>query len=593
MRKKYAICTSVLILCSIFTQVHANSRTGFYGSSQEIEIIKPREGYLYIFDNEIIPTAGDTIIIGEITVVVRANEKNIDMICFYIDDLFKHSDASPPYMWEWDEALISSHVIEVMGYKDNTCFYEKRLVRYTNAPSQAFNPPPKPLLVKPSNTNMLYNLDYTLVTEDFIIIRAIDLQFSEHIASVSFEYSRDGENWIPITAYLPEHPEKIILSGGDNIQVIQDVWSTSWSLVGFSEGDYYIKVIMEDRRERIGVDIKKIYYDPTPPIPKILSPLEEQVGGRINITVASKDGDVVLMKALLSPLLPDYFEQNGLGREKEDHIGPVGDDGVNRYCTPTATKNALHRLATQYDPLLFPPDETEDMMNIAMARELAVWMRTTSNGGTATVGIFPENFYEGDDVSPGIQAYLYARGFRGEKSEEYFVTSHKTAYDVRDNQLRPISTSVNWSIFESEIQKGSAVIVDIHKWNRGENVIGGGHTLTGKGVRHTSSNGIHICSFIDPENGKEITTSWKRMDRFPSIEYPPNSGEWWIVNGIWVVSPQQLHNDEIGRDSDPAGGWKTAWDTSSLENGLYLLEVFLEDSVGNIGGTSLPILINN
>jgi hypothetical protein len=299
------------------------------------------------------------------------------------------------------------------------------------------------------------------------------------------------------------------------------------------------------------------------------------------------------MEAFISPLLSNYCEQHGLGREKEDYIGPVGDDGINRYCTPTAVKNALHRLATQHNLFLFPPAETEDMMNIAMARDLAMWMQTSSNGGTTTVGIFPDDFYVGDNVYPGIKAYLYARGFRGEKSDDYFITSYKTLYDVKDDQLIPVDTSVYWNLYESEIQKGSAVIVDIHKWNRGENVIGGGHTLTGKGAKHTSSHGGHACSFIDPENGKEITTSWKTIRGFPTIEYPSDSGEWWLVNGLWVISPQHINYQVIGSDNNPAGGWNTVLDTRSLENGLYLIEVILEDRAGNIGSTSYPILVNN
>lgn len=589
--KKMHICIFVVILFSFFTQMYTNSNT-FSCNSYEIEIVRPKEGYLYIFDNEIMPTAGDTLIIGGITVNVVTDEKDID-VCFYIDDFFKYSDDSSPYTWKWDEPSFSPHVLEVIGHKDMICPYQKIDVRCINDPSESFNPPPKPLLVEPSNTNVLYNPDCTLVTKEFTIIRAIDLHLSENIISAVFEYSKDGENWIPINAYLPENHEEIVLNDGYNTKVGQDTWSAGWSLAGFSEGEYYIKVIMEDKWGRIGTDTKKIYYDPTPPYPKILSPLNEDVKGKINITASSKDKDIIMMRVLCSPLLPDYFKQNGLGREKDDHIGPAGDDGINRYCTPTATKNALHRLAKNYDPLLFPPDETDEAKNIAMAKELAIWMRTSPNSGTATIGTSPEDFYESDDVSSGIHAYLYARGFRDDKAEDYFVTSYKTAYDIKENELQPVTTSINWDIFEIELQKGNAVIVDIHKWDREKNIIGGGHTLTGKGAKHTSSNGRHTCSFIDPKNGKEIITSWKIVEDFPSIEYPPNSGEWWIVNGIWSISPQHVTYREVGMDSNPANGWNVEWDTSSLEDGLYLIEVLFEDRQGNIGITSFHLFIRN
>jgi hypothetical protein len=82
-----------------------------------IELIQPREGYLYIFDREIIPIPL-TIVIGPITIEVEAHdeESGMDRAEFYIDDELRYTDYEEPYEWLWDETVFERHTIKVIAY---------------------------------------------------------------------------------------------------------------------------------------------------------------------------------------------------------------------------------------------------------------------------------------------------------------------------------------------------------------------------------------------------------------------------------------------------------------------------------------------
>ena len=83
----------------------------------EIETIQPKEGYLYLFNREIIQI-GTTLVIGPITVSVDAfdEESGMDRVEFYTDDWQRFTDEEEPYTWLWDETAFFSHTIRVMAY---------------------------------------------------------------------------------------------------------------------------------------------------------------------------------------------------------------------------------------------------------------------------------------------------------------------------------------------------------------------------------------------------------------------------------------------------------------------------------------------
>mgnify|MGYP003883524957 CR=1 FL=1 len=88
-------------------------------NSANISVIikRPKERYLYMFDREICPTFGDTVIIGGITIKVNVmSTGEISVVEFYIDRIQKYNDTEQPYEWFWDEFAIGKHEIKAVAY---------------------------------------------------------------------------------------------------------------------------------------------------------------------------------------------------------------------------------------------------------------------------------------------------------------------------------------------------------------------------------------------------------------------------------------------------------------------------------------------
>jgi hypothetical protein len=84
-----------------------------------LEITHPKEGYLHMFDREIIPL-GVTLVIGDITVGVEAEdeETGIGTVEFYVDDILKHTASSSPFEWLWAETAFLRHTIKTIAYNN-------------------------------------------------------------------------------------------------------------------------------------------------------------------------------------------------------------------------------------------------------------------------------------------------------------------------------------------------------------------------------------------------------------------------------------------------------------------------------------------
>ena len=83
-----------------------------------VNIARPKEGHLYVSDQEIVPNIfHSTIIIGEITIEADAyGEDGIDGVEFYIDDILRNTDTYLPYQWTWNEFAFGNHELKVIAY---------------------------------------------------------------------------------------------------------------------------------------------------------------------------------------------------------------------------------------------------------------------------------------------------------------------------------------------------------------------------------------------------------------------------------------------------------------------------------------------
>jgi thiol-disulfide isomerase/thioredoxin len=84
----------------------------------EIGIIKPKEGYLYLFNKPVGRAPfRKTILIGKIDVEVYANDdRGIEKVEFYIDDELKKEIYEEPYSWTLDFPLIGRYQLKVTAY---------------------------------------------------------------------------------------------------------------------------------------------------------------------------------------------------------------------------------------------------------------------------------------------------------------------------------------------------------------------------------------------------------------------------------------------------------------------------------------------
>ncbi len=84
-----------------------------YGGLQ-VEVTKPRDGYLYLFDREIM-RIGFTVVIGSITIEVETSD-DVEGVDIYLDDYLKFSDYTLPYSRLYNERSIGGHTIKVVAY---------------------------------------------------------------------------------------------------------------------------------------------------------------------------------------------------------------------------------------------------------------------------------------------------------------------------------------------------------------------------------------------------------------------------------------------------------------------------------------------
>jgi len=92
------------------------------GTPPVLEIIKPKKGFLYIWDKPVLPLFFTTMVIGTITVEVSAvdNGSGMSHVEFYIDDVLHTKDdtaVNNTYSFRWDERVpLFSYLLGAKAY---------------------------------------------------------------------------------------------------------------------------------------------------------------------------------------------------------------------------------------------------------------------------------------------------------------------------------------------------------------------------------------------------------------------------------------------------------------------------------------------
>ena len=94
----------------------------------KIEIIKPKNGYLYRYGEQKFRFI-DTLILGNISVEaeVKSLNQTVEKVEFYLDNELKFTDTEEPYIWLLDGGPILRHTIQVKAYYDEIGILEDSL----------------------------------------------------------------------------------------------------------------------------------------------------------------------------------------------------------------------------------------------------------------------------------------------------------------------------------------------------------------------------------------------------------------------------------------------------------------------------------
>lgn len=574
----------------------------------DVEITKPSKGFVYVNNQRLFPLLFLTFVIGSITVEANVTGGIAEKVEFYIDSELTHTDYYEPFTWKYDAAGLFRHTLTVKAYDYEGNNGEAKLPFWVFK-SEEPNTAPVPVIVEPAGNGIVFDPLWKtmVVTENSLFIRAFELTNAEDIVSASFSYSPDEITWTPLGTDTHGGFQGMFLGDGENQKIGDEGWGFRWDLSSIPEGFYTVRVLMTDDRGQTGEATKKMYYDPLPPIPQILTPHYCDSVNDLTAFQATTDAtNVVSMTVYMIDSShhtrqgEGWYNQTGLGNTQQGTVGPNGADGNNRFCVPTAVANAL---AGQNIPGLYPPGQAGN--NTALGKALAKNMSTNKDTGTnpwkSTGGANNEN--ETDNVGAGIREYLEGIGIGCSNDSGYEVTVYKMKirYNGTSNGWYPVagSNDIFWEAYNNEIRKGEAVIFIMNPLDKGadgkpgtpDDKIGGGHAVTGRGSKSSANaNGSHTIGYVDPADGQSKTASWGNVSGLSVIN---SSGTTYLITAMYAISPKKpvvLHS--IGVDTDPSDGYCVYWDPTGVPNEYYTFVVDMKDTNGFVGRSVVVIEVD-
>lgn len=443
---------------------------------------------------------------------------------------------------------------------------------------------PQPNFSEPTSPDFAFhaNWERIIVYQEQCPLVVYDAACSGEIVLTEFFYSTDGVNWNPI-------------AGGNEVPLEPDtesgllrLWETTFDMSGLDEGIYFLKAVMTNEANLQGEGTIEIYYDPTPPIPIITSPLEymQEISGIFTFSAETVDENVqsFLLEILMGSHI--YNTQQGLGNVEQGNVGNGNS------CAATSCANAMNRLNSA-DNNLFGDKSTEKV-----AEELYGYI-----GGSKT----------GKRIEAALNHYLKKRGL---------TCSNPKGYHVHLEENKP-----TWKYYNDELRKGEAVIVltspgvnpNTGEWETGHALAGAGSDVQQDPPTEENPNPQPQtgAAFNDPNFGRSTGgTPWTTgQDGWGVVKLAGPDG--WVgtnddrqvyVYGIIAISSKQ---DSVNRsdlynvngqvymhccegDSDPTeDGYQGSWDTNGVKDGFYTFRYEMEDETDVVGRSLTFAYIDN
>ncbi len=110
----------IMMLSPLMVPLYSDASTSTDGRNLDGSlIVKPKVGYLYVHDREVVALGGRiTVIIGQITITAQTQrDVQLDRVEFWINREVKNSDPRPPYEWTWNEKTVGWNTLKVIAYK--------------------------------------------------------------------------------------------------------------------------------------------------------------------------------------------------------------------------------------------------------------------------------------------------------------------------------------------------------------------------------------------------------------------------------------------------------------------------------------------
>jgi len=216
----------ISLLGTIFVDANEKHFDEFYGGEIErllphvnhdraisININKPKEGFYYILNREIIPLPfGITRVIGKITIEIEAFDlvSDIDYVEIYIDGELKVTLPGPYYEWMLDEPLFYKHKIKAVAYNKlgNNASDERDIRIFSFGRLPKAPPYPEVCVANQSNTDGFNYYRYKDGIGDFVYNQLWYFNFLDDKGT-----TETSDDIAGVAAYGLANPENLLTGG--------------------------------------------------------------------------------------------------------------------------------------------------------------------------------------------------------------------------------------------------------------------------------------------------------------------------------------------------------------------------------------------
>ena len=469
----------------------------------------------------------------------------------------------------------------------------------TQPPTTTISPdniPPDPFITNPSNSWDLYGNSWkiTAISGEIIRLTAVELNLANDIVSTQFEYSANGDQWTFIGEdYDPSFEGEWFGEEGDvrNGEGLGG-WNIWWDISDLPEGYYYIRTIMRDDAGQEGSYISEVYYDPTPPIPIIQSPVfESQLTGLVQFEVTTTDEDISYYELEVFNGSGNKASQKNIGDLSQYDVGPNVDgsstlDGKNNFCGPTSVANGIWRLANKNSKLKNFGGKQLSLKDLAklLAKKMAPTVPGDDAGKTKGLEEIQKKGVTPEQMQKGVRDYLTEIGLGCENDQGYSVK---------------IIKNPTWEQYFNELKSGQCVILFIIP--KGKKT--GGHFVAGNSANNkANTDGSHTFGTTDSQNAWNSTDKTGTWKEGSDVKYD-NKDQY--VHSLIVICPKKsvdipkdtfVSIDPAGsnnRDYSSSGGWVVEYDTNGVKDGFFLFRTKLVDEKGTAGTDFVSVYVNN